>query len=487
MRTAPRNKKKSKTVRRRRQPKPQHNRTRRAPVPANKRKAKNHVCDGLSFDECELSILRMAVEKSEHRTNTRQASAPEIKEIIDIVVDFLKSKNVICYGGTAINNILPKRDKFYDPATSIPDYDFFSKTALADAKELADIYYAKGFVNTEAKSGVHHGTYKVFVNFVGVADITQLDTGIFDSMQKEMITIDRIQYAPPNFLRMSMYLELSRPEGDVDRWEKVLKRLILLNKHYPVANLSCDRVKFQRAFDSEESRHLDQTMIFETVKNILIREGVVFFGGFANTLYSHYMPKNLQHQMRSIADFDVLSETPVKTVKAVRLGLQMRGVGPIHVEEHEAIGEIIPRHFEVKIGEESFLYVYEPIGCHSYNLLVKKNQKIKVATIDTMLSFYLAFLYANKPYYNAFIQRILCMSNFLFQVQQENRLAQKGLLKRFSITCYGKQPSINDIREQKMKKFQELKRQKHNPEYEAWFLNYRPETKAQKQMYKKWI
>ena len=32
---------------------------------------------------------------------------------INIVEDFLKRKRLICYGGTAINNILPKKDQFY--------------------------------------------------------------------------------------------------------------------------------------------------------------------------------------------------------------------------------------------------------------------------------------------------------------------------------------------------------------------------------------
>ena len=30
---------------------------------------------------------------------------------------------------------------------------------------------------------------------------------------------------------MAMYVELSRPMGDVSRWEKILKRIILLNKN----------------------------------------------------------------------------------------------------------------------------------------------------------------------------------------------------------------------------------------------------------------
>ena len=36
----------------------------------------------------------------------------------------------MCYGGTAINNILPNYDKFYDTNFEIPDYDFFSPNAI---------------------------------------------------------------------------------------------------------------------------------------------------------------------------------------------------------------------------------------------------------------------------------------------------------------------------------------------------------------------
>ena len=48
------------------------------------------------------------------------------------------------------------------------------------------------------------------------------------------------RYSSPTFLRMAMFLELSRPAGDVSRWEKVIKRLSLLNKHYPMRGKNCD-------------------------------------------------------------------------------------------------------------------------------------------------------------------------------------------------------------------------------------------------------
>ena len=157
--------------------------------------------------------------------------SPELKKIISIVENFLKLKGQICYGGTAINNILPAQDQFYDKNIEIPDYDFFSMTPLEDAKELADIYYKAGFEEVEAKAGVHYGTFKVFVNFIPVADITLLSPELFKNLKREAIRVAGILYSPPNYLRI-------RPDGDTSRWEKVLKRITLLTRiiHLSIKN-----------------------------------------------------------------------------------------------------------------------------------------------------------------------------------------------------------------------------------------------------------
>ena len=178
-------------------------------------------CDkGITLEDCELAILRMAVDKAEEKEGIAIVNSPEVKNIINIVEEFLKKRKLIAYGGTAINSILPIEDQFYNKNTEMPDYDFFSPNANQDAKDLADIYYKNGFQEVEAKNGIHEGTYKVFVNFIPVADITFLNKSIFQALQKDAICKKGILYAPPNFLRMSMYLELSRPAGDVSRWEK---------------------------------------------------------------------------------------------------------------------------------------------------------------------------------------------------------------------------------------------------------------------------
>jgi hypothetical protein len=430
-----------------------------------------NICKGLTFQDCELAILRMAVDDAEEKLGKRIVNSEEIIKMIEIVENFIKVKNLICYGGTAINNILPAEDQFYNKDAEIPDYDFFSPNALNDAKELADIYFEHGYTDVEAKSGQHHGTYKVFVNFIPVADITQIPKEIYSALKKDSIRISGILYAPPNFLRMSMYLELSRPAGDISRWEKVLKRITLLNKNYPLINAEkCNNIEIQRKmFDVENS-----DTIYTTIRDTLINQGVVFFGGFAISLYSQYMPKNLRKKLNKIPDFDILSHEPKTTAEIIVERLKDIGVTKTKIIYHKPIGEIIPEHYEVRLNNDTVLFIYKPIACHSYNVIKINGKKVKIATIDTMLSFYLSFLYTDRDYYNEFTERILCMSKFLFDVQQKNRLKQKGLLKRFSIICYGHQDSLEELRAEKAKKFKELQSKKGSQEYEEWFLNYKP-------------
>lgn len=441
---------------------------------------KNDICKNLKFEDCELAILRQAVDTAEEKQGKIIATSPEIKRIIGIVETFLRQKQLICYGGTAINNILPKQDQFYNKDVEIPDYDFYSSNALINAKELVDIYIKEGFVEVEAKSGQHHGTYKVYVNFIPVADISYIPKELFNAIKKEAIKVAGILYAPPNLLRMGMYLELSRPDGDVSRWEKVLKRLTLLNRNYPLTAHQCSHIDFQRKLSStalgkgisDISDISKSEQIYETVKTTLMDQGVVFFGGYAVSLYSQYMPRHLRKQLEKIPDFDVLAEDPLIVSQIVKERLQDIDVKDVKIIKRPNVGEIIAPHYEIRVGKDVVAFIYEPLACHSYNIIKQQGYEIKVATIDTMLSFYLAFLYANRPYYDK--DRILCMSKYLFEVQEKNRLQQKGLLKRFSINCIGHQETVEEMRAKKTEKFAELKNKKGTPEYEEWFLRYRP-------------
>merc|ERR1712225_197148 len=76
-----------------------------------------------------------------------------------------------------------------------------------------------------------------------------------------------------------------------------------------------------------------------------------------------------------------------------------------------------------------------------------------------------------------FLIIVMVQNKYLFLAQSKNRLQQKGLLKRFSINCYGHQETLDEIRAEKTRKFKELQNQRGSKEYEEYFLRYIPGEK----------
>ena len=241
--------------------------------------------------------------------------------------------------------------------------------------------------------------------------------------------------------------------------------------------MNCNTIEVQRMFDQPGG--FKEKKIFLITRDSLINQGVVFFGGFANRLYLRHNKYFHDKKVLLVPDFDVLAEDPEQTAQTLARNLKDADIAKIKVVKRKPVGEIISEAYEVRADDETLVTIYEPLGCHSYNILHKYNRSIKIATIDTMLSFYLAFLYADRDYYDP--QRLFCMSEYLFDVQRENSLSQRGILKRFSIDCYGNQSTLESMRKEKTELYKKLKTNRKSKDYEWFFLRYVP---ADKLLYK---
>ena len=443
-----------------------------------------------SLEIKELDILRNSVDYASKVLGKKLAQSDDVKKMIMLLENFLRNNKTLCYGGTAINNILPEQYKFYDKNIDVPDYDFFTPYPIEYSKKIADLYYNNGYTEVEAKSSIHSGTFKIFVNFLPIADITYMDEIIFNNLYKRSIKINAINYCPPNFLRMAMYQELSRPMGDVSRWEKILKRLILLNKNFPLRGKLCNYKDFQRNYEeNEENKENEENeeneensrKIYKVVKDSFINQGLIFFGGYAASLYGNYMPKNEKIYAKNIPDFDILSEDPYSSAVILKEQLIYEGFKNIKIILKPQIGKFVENHYEIMINKDIVAIIYKANACHSYNVITINGKKLKIATIDTILSFYLIFIYANRNYYDE--NRLLCISEFLFKVQLKNRLQQKGLLRRFTVNCYGKQKTLEDLRADKSILYNKLKDKdnfKNSNEYKFNFFRYIPSKTEKK-------
>ena len=429
----------------------------------------------------ELEILRNSVDYASKVLGKKLAQSDNVKKMIMLLENFLRNNKSLCYGGTAINAILPEQYKFYDKNIDVPDYDFFTPYPIEYSKKIADLYYNNGYTEVEAKSSIHSGTFKIFVNFLPIADITYMDETIFNNLYKRSIKINAISYCPPNFLRMGMYQELSRPMGDVSRWEKILKRLILLNKNFPLRGNFCNYKNFQRKYEeeiyNEDENKVNSIKLYKIVKDCFINQGLIFFGGYAASLYGNYMPKNEKIYTKNIPDFDILSDDPYSSAVILKEQLIYQGFKNIKIILKPPIGKFVENHYEIMINKDIIAIIYKTNACHSYNVITINGRKLKIATIDTILSFYLIFIYANRNYYDE--NRLLCISEFLFKVQLKNRLKQKGLLRRFTVNCYGKQKSLEDLRSDKSILYNELKDKpnfKNSKEFKFNFFRYIPSS-----------
>ena len=398
------------------------------------------------------------LKEAQNRVDFQEANDPDVRKILRHVKDFIKRSRVLCYGGTAINNLLPQTDRFYDPNYDVPDYDFYSETPQEHAMKLSDEFYAMGYTAVEVKPGSHLMTYKVFVNFMGIADITYLHPPIFNKLWDENLQVGGVHYVTPNFLRMSMYLELSRPRGDVSRWKKVYERLMLLNKHYPVG---CKSSKPEKDATSVTLTPAERSII----EDVLESGNAVLLGMRALELHTR--------SKSNVWDtpIDLLVE-PSKT-ESIVANIARAFKDRVKVTDKPAYAELLPRHFDIIDIESGALIcrVFDAFACHSYHELPKS--KIRVGSIPTLLQFYLGFFYGDDHYLESYDPgRIVCIAQRLIDIAHSEGKRRFKLLT--PIDCLGYQESLRDIK----KHTSDLreKTSKNSLGFLKFFFTYKPGT-----------
>ena len=95
------------------------------------------------------------------------------------VENFIKQKNLILYGGYALNLILPDNKKIYKDFTQA-DFDCYSYNAKNDAIMLARKLKKLNYKLIKVKLAKHDNTFKVYVGIYNILDVTQLDKNIYD-------------------------------------------------------------------------------------------------------------------------------------------------------------------------------------------------------------------------------------------------------------------------------------------------------------------
>jgi hypothetical protein len=381
----------------------------------------------------QFQMLDDTIKSAQKRIDFTTANDKEIQRAIEIVERFIRRKRRVCYGGQAINALLSKERQFYDEKYSIPDYDFFSPNFEEDTAELIKELEKGGFDDVNKKLSVHDGTSKILMNFIPVADCTDLHPSFFKIVQKRAKSVNGILYCDPDFLRMMMYLELSRPRGEVERWKKVFERLTLLNDEYHPTG--CTEPIVIAPLPKEERG---------AILEFCIKRKRVLMGPECIILMEEGSGKT---SMEKLVDFGgpvifLSSQAKLDGEDIADILKSLRGRG---VEVHEEISPFsnIPNFTMVKMGGRPIALIFQEEACHSYSLLKLGNGvEVRTATHDLMLNIYYSiYLFGKKE--KAFFQTpIYCLIGKLHGIEQRARNKPSSYVPAFGLRCSGHQQGI---------------------------------------------
>lgn len=164
----------------------------------------------------------------------------ECLRAIPIIKDFIRSRKLIIYGGTAIDYALRLHgDKIYsDDMLSVPDLDFYSPDNVKDAQDLANILYKAGFTETRTIVGTYVRVMRVDIgNNHFLADISFMPRVVFDVLP--FIEYEGMRIIHPIYQKIDAHSALSLPYVDPPRevvfarMKKDIQRFSLLQKYYP--------------------------------------------------------------------------------------------------------------------------------------------------------------------------------------------------------------------------------------------------------------
>ena len=419
----------------------------------------------------QLHQISEIVAIAQDKIDYANAHNPTIQKAIKVVEKFLKKSHRICYGGQALNAHLPKAYQFYDPERSVPDYDFFTPSQDKDLVEIVKELQSVGFTDISVRLGIHEGTIKVYVDYYPVADITQMEPSLYSLLSSRSIEHNNITYLDADTLRMLIYLELSRPKGEVARWEKVYQRLLLLDNFVPLgrpSNLSQRRRNgVVRGLRTSLNKSENDVIMKYIIQNNKIFAGADLVGFYDKTLRTRSYRKKDEYLFIGnkypiilfVKDIkkeghllkDILQDTVVATTKPGK------PIMKVEADHYSAInGDMLPELLIIYKGSRAGVLLIQESACHSYyNYVLRTGENLRIASVDTLVTLYFALGIRGMRVKNAgnegeFLTAFESLARQVVRLARDARKNPDAFPFPFlSLECEGEQKSFESLIKEK--------------------------------------
>ena len=385
--------------------------------------------------------LNKAVEEAVDIINFEAAHNIELIQALEIVKQYIVKKKLVCYGGTAMNALLPKKDKFYDVNYELPDYDFYTYDSKTTVTELVDALKKAGFKNIYERMGIHAGTKKILVNYVAIADITEINMDNYKVLYNNSKIVDGVCYANENILRMMMYLELSRPRGEVERWKKVYERLQLLNKYFPIKD--CKSIK-----PNSIPNNIQDILYSFIIQNQRVVANIELHAIYKKSLKYKQVVFNTSIDNGTIIFYSNDMKHDTQILKSLIPEIQL-----IYYTEK---GDFLSNRISIRYNNKPIALLIEETACHSYNTMkTNTGETINVASLETLITLHYSLYFFSKT------EKVnLCTIGKTIKLHTALASSTVSMFSAFPTLCYGYQKGFPTLLAEKLARANKTKKNK---------------------------
>jgi len=373
---------------------------------------------------------------------TNEPTLEESSNISKAIINFIKKKQRVVYGGYAQNLLIMnknKEDVFYKEIDGafynwpdLADIEFYSPTPIQDAIELTEELYSKKYKNIEVSGGMHDGTYKIFVNFLNYCDISYIPNIIFNNMP--IIKVDGIKSTHPHFMMVDAYRIFTDPMTSYWRLDKTIRRFQKIFKYFPV-DQSGNNVKIELVKNDDTDDFIR--------KNIIHNSKLIVVGFYG---YDYYVKKSVEKNAINNYSYYELISTDLETdAKKIHKLLKDKFGKKIKVKEFFPFFTFIDKRIEFYYNDKLFLRLFgNNERCIVYNYSEAKTTNFGTYNLVMMylyFDYYLAFINKDKTNTKLFLELIgkLYHARKIFLDDNNLTVIDDSPFRDFTYKCFGTQ------------------------------------------------
>jgi hypothetical protein len=376
------------------------------------------------------------------------------RKIFDDAIAYIKTKRVLLYGGTAINDLLPAKDKIYG-AEVLPDIDIFSENGKKQADDIVKHFIKKGYPSetTTYSEALHENTYKVYIDSLQVFDVTTISKRSFKRLTENSVRgASGIKVVNPQFLRLSLHMMMSQSH-DARRWEKVFKRLVTFYKYYPPKECASKKAlpaKYKTTAPGNVAESFSEVNyvpdeIIQNIYKFLEDKDCVLFGiheileFLKNYSGKAYLPANSK-----IAPIQILTESNI--LETAHNLVKFLNVSSLSISQVYPKDEFISEHIHIKYRNHPCVEIYSAPICMTY----VTHNKQKIASIHTIIRMYLSMVLSTYDHFETENHSLECLVNILSIIQQKMSGSRKAIYKQLIEQCYGPYQGLVTLRRERV-------------------------------------